>query len=122
MGNRRLGVGRARTYQKALEKARAEMAKAKGESLEPLQLKIEQLDAALHTAWEMKEKATSKAQLTRSGHVYVISNVGSFGSASEPTTRPLVHRALCSFSPTSVAAVRSSGRALAPARSPSRRP
>jgi hypothetical protein len=66
-------------YEKALEKARAEMAKAQGESLAQLQLKIQHLDAALHKAHEMKEKATSMAQLTRSGHVYVISNVGSFG-------------------------------------------
>lgn len=68
-------------YQKALDKARAEMAKAKGEALEALKVKIEQLDAALHKAGEMKEKARSMAQLTRSGHVYVISNVGSFGDA-----------------------------------------
>lgn len=66
-------------YEKALEKARAELAKAQGESLELLQTKIQHLDAALHKAQELKEKATSMAQLTRSGHVYVISNVGSFG-------------------------------------------
>ena len=66
-------------YEKALEKARAELEKAQGESLAQLQVKIQHLDAALHKAHEMKEKATSMAQLTRSGHVYVISNVGSFG-------------------------------------------
>jgi hypothetical protein len=64
---------------KALEKARAELAQARGEALEQLQLKIQHLDAALHKAQELKQKATSMAQLTRSGHVYVISNVGSFG-------------------------------------------
>jgi hypothetical protein len=66
-------------YEKALEKARAELARAQGEALDQLQAKIQHLDAALHTAHEMKEKATSMAQLTRSGHVYVISNIGSFG-------------------------------------------
>ncbi len=66
-------------YQKALDKANADLDKARGEALEQLQLKIQQLDAALHKAHELKEKATSMAQLTRSGHVYVISNVGSFG-------------------------------------------
>jgi len=66
-------------YQEALAKAREEMAQATGHSLEMLQRKIDQLDAALHKAQEMREKATSMAQLTRSGHVYVISNVGSFG-------------------------------------------
>lgn len=65
--------------QKAIEKARAELAQARGEALEQLQLKIKHLDAALHKAHEMKEKATSMAQLTRSGYVYVISNVGSLG-------------------------------------------
>jgi hypothetical protein len=64
---------------KALEKARTELAQARGEALEQLQLKIQHLDAALHKSQELKEKATSMAQLTRSGHVYVISNVGSFG-------------------------------------------
>jgi len=64
---------------KALERARADLAKATGESLELLQRRIQQLDAALHKAQELKEKATSMAQLTRSGHVYVVSNVGSFG-------------------------------------------
>jgi len=66
-------------YEKALEKARAELAQTKGAALEELQLKIKNLDAALHKAQELKEKANSMAQLTRSGHVYIISNVGSFG-------------------------------------------
>lgn len=66
-------------YEAALEKARADLAKAKGEALSVLQLKIQQLDAALHKAQELKQKATSMAQLTRSGHVYVVSNIGSFG-------------------------------------------
>jgi len=65
--------------QKAIEKARAELAQARGEALELLQLKIKHLDAALHKAHEMKEKANSMAQLTKSGYVYVISNVGSLG-------------------------------------------
>jgi hypothetical protein len=67
--------------EKALEKARAELAQAKGAALEELQLKIKNLDAALHTARERKEKANSMAQLTRSGYVYIISNVGSFGES-----------------------------------------
>ena len=66
-------------YQKALEKVRAEMAKAKGEALADLQVRVQQLDDALDRAREMKDKAVSMAQLTRSGHVYVISNIGPFG-------------------------------------------
>jgi len=67
--------------EKALEKARAELAQAKGAALEELQLRIRNLDAALHKAQERKEKANSMAQLTRSGYVYIISNVGSFGES-----------------------------------------
>lgn len=66
-------------YEAALAKAKAELAKARGDSLELLRQKVQQLDAALHKAKELKEKATSMAQLTRSGYVYVISNIGSFG-------------------------------------------
>jgi hypothetical protein len=66
-------------YESALAKARAEMQSAQGEALALLQQKIQNLDAALHVAHEKKERAKSMAQLTRSGHVYVISNVGSFG-------------------------------------------
>lgn len=65
--------------ERAIERARAELAHARGEALEQLQLKIKHLDAALHKAHEMKERATSMAQLTRSGYVYVISNVGTLG-------------------------------------------
>lgn len=65
--------------QRAIDRARAELAEARGEALEQLQLKIKHLDAALHKAHEMKERATSMAQLTRSGYVYVISNVGTLG-------------------------------------------
>src|SRR5260221_6763218 len=65
--------------EKALEKARAEMQKAHCAALEELRLRIGHLDAALHKAREMKEKATMMAQLTRARYVYVISNIGSFG-------------------------------------------
>ena len=42
-------------------------------------LKIQHLSQALQKAHDMKDKATTMAQLTRSGHVYIISNIGSFG-------------------------------------------
>jgi hypothetical protein len=65
--------------EKALERARAELALAQGAALARLQERIGHLDAALQRARELKERATTMAQLTRSGHVYVISNLGSFG-------------------------------------------
>ena len=66
-------------FQKALDKARADVAKAKGEQLAKLNERIAQLAERLQEAQEMKQRAVSRAQLTKSGHVYIISNVGSFG-------------------------------------------
>src|SRR5262249_23653092 len=66
-------------YERALEKARAEAAKATGAQLDTLNLKIHELQERLDEAHQQRERAISRAQLTKSGHVYVISNVGSFG-------------------------------------------
>lgn len=41
--------------------------------------RIAELERLLHEAESNKERAISRAQQTRSGHVYVISNIGSFG-------------------------------------------
>lgn len=66
-------------YQKALDKARSEIERAKGEELEELSSKMKLLEQQLKEAQERKERALSRAQLTKSGHVYIISNIGSFG-------------------------------------------
>jgi len=66
-------------YEKALEKARKEMEKAKGAQVADLNGKIVQLEEQLRLAQESKQRALAQAQLTKSGHVYVISNIGSFG-------------------------------------------
>ena len=42
-------------------------------------IKIVELEGKLKEAQEKKERAISQAQLTKRGHVYVISNIGSFG-------------------------------------------
>lgn len=65
--------------EKALQKAKAEIEKAKGQELERLTEKIKMLEENLQKAHELKERAISRAQLTKSGHVYIISNIGSFG-------------------------------------------
>lgn len=67
------------TYQKALEKARREFEATTGEKHDKLQLQIQQLEAELKEAQEKKERALSLAQQTKRGHVYIISNIGSFG-------------------------------------------
>lgn len=65
--------------EKALQKAKAEIEKAQGKELELLTEKIKRLEENLQKAHELKERAISRAQLTKSGHVYIISNIGSFG-------------------------------------------
>lgn len=65
--------------QKALEKAKEKLSKAHGKELEVLNSQIEKLKEELNNAIEQGKRATSMAQLTKAGHVYVISNIGSFG-------------------------------------------
>jgi hypothetical protein len=56
----------------ALDKA---LAKAKSEH----SAEVEQLRARLAEAEERSKRAIAQAQLTKAGHIYVISNIGSFG-------------------------------------------
>ncbi|WP_392420403.1 DUF4041 domain-containing protein [Edwardsiella piscicida] len=69
--------------QKALDKARKEMEakieKMTAEQAEAYQEKIDALQAALSDAERKGQKALSMAQQTKRGHVYIISNIGSFG-------------------------------------------
>ncbi len=60
-----------RRYQKLLDKARKEAGTDKR--------RIEELEAALAEAHDTSERARSMAQMTKSGYVYVVSNIGSFG-------------------------------------------
>ena len=66
-------------YEKALEKAKQDVEQAKGKELDELNEKIRIYEERLQNAHENKERAVSRAQLTKSGYVYVISNIGSFG-------------------------------------------
>jgi hypothetical protein len=66
-------------YQKALAKAREEAAAATGTALEKLTAQVSSFEAKLDEARKKKERAIARAQLTKSGFVYVISNIGSFG-------------------------------------------
>jgi len=68
-----------RRYQKALERARKDLGLVSGQQLEELNSQIAQLEQNLREAHEAKERAISRAQETKSGHVYIISNLGSFG-------------------------------------------
>jgi len=66
-------------FQKALEQARKDLGLVSGEKLDELNSQIAQLEQNLKEAHEAKERAISRAQETKSGHVYIISNLGSFG-------------------------------------------
>ncbi len=68
-----------RRYAEALRKATEEVGRAEGAKQLVLQAQIEELERKLQEAHASKERAIAQAQLTRSGHVYVISNIGSFG-------------------------------------------
>ncbi|MCD0157776.1 DUF4041 domain-containing protein [Deinococcus sp. 6GRE01] len=66
-------------YEVALERARRDVESAVGTQQERLQSEIARLSEALAEAHARSERAISMAQQTRVGHVYVISNIGSFG-------------------------------------------
>lgn len=66
----------AEAEQKAIEEA---LAKAMAEAGAEHSAEIEELQRLLLEAEERGKRAVAQAQLTRVGHVYVISNVGSFG-------------------------------------------
>jgi hypothetical protein len=66
-------------FQKAVNLAREEAAKATGVQLQKLTEQISSFEAKLDEARRKKEGAISRAQLTKSGFVYVISNIGAFG-------------------------------------------
>lgn len=66
-------------YADALRKAQEEAERAVGAKQQKLLTQIEELQRKLEEAHTNKERAIAHAQLTRSGHVYVISNIGSFG-------------------------------------------
>ncbi|MDB5257621.1 MAG: hypothetical protein JWM14_2316 [Chitinophagaceae bacterium] len=68
-----------RRFEKALDKAKKELGQSSGSNTEALNEQIKLLEEQLHDAQERKERAISLAQLTKVGHIYVISNLGSFG-------------------------------------------
>ncbi len=66
-------------YERALAKAREEVEQASGEKQAKLREQMAKLEAQLAEALAKGERAKSMAELTKCGHVYVISNIGSFG-------------------------------------------
>ena len=64
---------------KAMEKAQAQIAQASEEQKGRYEQQLADLAEKLKAAEEKNQRALSMAQQTRRGHVYIISNVGSFG-------------------------------------------
>ncbi len=64
---------------KAMEKAQQQVAAANDAQRAELEAKLQDLEVKLKAAEERNQRALSMAQQTRTGHVYVISNIGSFG-------------------------------------------
>ena len=67
-------------YQRLLDQARTQAEGASVSQMEALQRKIDTLNSQLAEAHEKSERAKSMAEQTRAGYIYVISNIGSFGS------------------------------------------
>jgi hypothetical protein len=65
--------------QKAMEDARKLMENANAEDVFKYEQKIADLQNKLQLAEERNQRALSMAQQTKRGHVYIISNIGSFG-------------------------------------------
>lgn len=69
-----------RDAQAKLEKRQMELAQAKSEAeIAKLNEQIKRLQDAIEDAQQRNERALSMAQQGRAGHVYIISNIGSFG-------------------------------------------
>ncbi|GGF02385.1 DUF4041 domain-containing protein [Pseudoalteromonas gelatinilytica] len=66
-------------YRSLLDKAQQELAQANEQERSEMELRISILEQQLAEAEAKEERAKSMAEQTRKGHVYVISNIGSFG-------------------------------------------
>lgn len=64
---------------KAMEKIRAQFESANDQQREKYELQLRELNTRLQEAEDRNKRAISMAQQTKRGHVYVISNIGSFG-------------------------------------------
>ncbi|MFP3590502.1 DUF4041 domain-containing protein [Chryseobacterium sp. SIMBA_038] len=67
------------TLKRLIEKAESQVSRANEEEKLLFQQKLEELQNKLEQAEEKNQRAISMAQQTRSGNVYIISNIGSFG-------------------------------------------
>ncbi|MCA0428658.1 MAG: DUF4041 domain-containing protein [Bacteroidetes bacterium] len=67
------------TLKRLIEKAQKEVSQATMEEKARFEEKLKELESKLKEAEEKNQRALSMAQQTKSGNVYIISNIGSFG-------------------------------------------
>jgi hypothetical protein len=67
------------SIRRAMEKAQGQIARATEEQKAQFEAQLAELAEKLRQAEEKNQRALSMAQQTKAGHVYIISNVGSFG-------------------------------------------
>lgn len=67
------------TLKRLIEKAEKEVGLASEEQKAKFEAKLKELEEKLRSAEEKNKRALSMAQQTKSGNVYIISNIGSFG-------------------------------------------
>nr|WP_183825591.1 DUF4041 domain-containing protein [Rhizobium cellulosilyticum] len=67
-------------YQRLLDKAKVDANKASADKIGAFNEKIQMLEKDLAEAHAKFERAQAMAEKTRSGYVYIISNIGSFGN------------------------------------------
>lgn len=67
------------TLKKLIEKAQSQVEKSNEEQRAQFEEKLKELELKLAEAEEKNQRAVSMAQQTKSGNVYIISNIGSFG-------------------------------------------
>lgn len=69
------------SIEKAMVKMRQQIDKASAEQKEKYEAQLAELQIRLADAEAKSQRALSMAQQTRAGHVYIISNIGSFGES-----------------------------------------
>lgn len=67
--------------ERAMEKVRQQVAKASEDQKQKFEADLQVLQLRLQEAEARSQRALSMAQQTRAGHVYIISNIGSFGES-----------------------------------------
>jgi ElaB/YqjD/DUF883 family membrane-anchored ribosome-binding protein len=76
---REKAIEKQEQYKAAVEEAKKILESKFGEEREKFEAKLQDMERKYDEATAERERATAQAQITKSGHVYIISNIGSFG-------------------------------------------